>query len=198
MCSRGISVWCSTTFMNFTLYNILASAITSIGFVGGIILLISLAIFKKGAKKANFFLFLLVGIMTLRMLESFVLYAGFHTVFPHLIFVSFPYKALIGPFFFFYVYYLLFPNRPYKWHALLHLSLFIYIYYTAHWSFTMSSKEVKINVFNFFMHPKHVMTRWGFSLTLIILFLQLWVWLLFLFDLVQRLLVQYIDLIDTF
>ncbi|MFK7934699.1 MAG: helix-turn-helix domain-containing protein [Saprospiraceae bacterium] len=159
--------------MNFTLYNVLASAITSIGIVGGFILLSNLVIRKKASKKANFFLILLVCIMTIRMMGNFVIYAGFHSVFPHLIFAAFPYRALIGPFFFLYVYYLLYPNRPFKWYDLLHLSLFIYIYYSTHWAFTILPKAEKINAFNFFSHPKHVMSSWGFWITLIILIIQL-------------------------
>lgn len=159
--------------MQFTLYNVFASAITSIGIIGGILLLTQLINFKKGSKKANFFLLLLVSIMTLRMLQNFVLYSGFHAVFPHFIFATFPLRALIGPFIFLYVYYLIYPNRLFKWHILLHLILFVYIFYAGHWAFLFSSSTDKINAFEWFSNPNNKMEGWGFNFMLLILCLQL-------------------------
>ncbi len=137
--------------MEFTLYNIFASAITAVGAFASLLLTTAIFSTKKGIQKSNIFLGFIFLIMSLKMLDNFIVYSGLYVKLPHFIFITYPLTYLIDPLFFFYILTYLKPNRNFKWYDVFHLSLFVFIWWTGHLDFVLSPATYKLSVIKHYL-----------------------------------------------
>lgn len=125
----------------------LSTIIFGVASLQGLLLMINVYFLKNANRRANLFLLLLITSVTLLVFQNFIILADFHYDLPHLIFLFYPFNALIGPFFFLYVAFLIDPERKYRWYDLLHLLLFLYVW-TFHWPYIFEDASVKVNYAN--------------------------------------------------
>ncbi len=157
--------------MEYTLYNIFASAITATGAFASLLLAVSIFRSKKGIRKSNMFLAGIFLIMSIRMLDNFIVYSGLYAKIPHSIFFTYPFSFVIDPLFFFYVLIFLKPKRTFKWYDLFHLSLFVYLWWGGgHLDFMLSPSSYKLSRVNDFMSLTFSMKSIGVILVTLKLF----------------------------
>jgi len=106
---------------------------------------------KKGSRYANRFMLAMITCITLIIFQNFMIFFGAYVNYPKLIFIFFPLNGLIAPLFFFYVMFLISPNRKMKLYDLLHLIIcFVMLY--RHIDFLMLPDDVKISVVNYYYY----------------------------------------------
>lgn len=109
----------------------------------GLFILSNLAFLKKGSRTANWILAGLVLSITLIIFQNFVILGGYYTEFPNLIFLFFPLNGLVAQLYYMYVVFLIYPERGFKWHDILHLQLF-FMLLAGHIGFLVQPADVKI------------------------------------------------------
>jgi AraC-like DNA-binding protein len=128
--------------------NTFIAILLGIGAMQGAFIICILLFFKKGNIKANLALTALVVCITGIIFQNFVVFSGIYKVAPHLSLVFYPMNRLIGPAFLFFVIFLIYPNRSFKFYDLLHLIPFLIKLY-EHWPFYSLSSIEKIGVIDF-------------------------------------------------
>ncbi len=98
-----------------------------IGFasIQGLFLSIVIATLRRGNQRANMILSVLIGLFSLRLMEFFVLNAGWLQEYPHFSLVTVPFNFLLGPLLYFYAQALLKPDMVISKFQMLHLLPFI-------------------------------------------------------------------------
>ncbi len=100
-----------------------------IGVLQGLFLSCILVGFRKGNKKANFMLMLVVLIYSGSIFTSFLAFSGMYKATPHFFLIFYPLGRIVGPAFYFFAIFLLYPRRKVKWYDFLHLIPMIYLTY---------------------------------------------------------------------
>lgn len=130
-------------------FDLSASIIFGIGTLQGLLVSINLFFKKKGSGIAQFFLIGMLLCITLIIFQNFIILSGNYIKYPHLIMPFVPLNGLIGPLFYFYVLYLIKPDRKFRLYDILHASIFFYLLY-SHIGFLGIKEEYKIKTAEYF------------------------------------------------
>jgi AraC-like DNA-binding protein len=125
------------------------------GALQGVFITVILLFFKKGNVKANVALTLLVFSITGIIFQNFIVFSDLYKDAPHLTLVFYPMNKLIGPSFYFFVIFLINPNRSFKYYDLFHLVPFLYKLY-EHLPFYALSSAEKIGFIDYFFFTSRV------------------------------------------
>ncbi len=123
----------------------LISILLGIGSLLGLFLAINLIFLKKGTKKANLILMLLVLSISAIIFHNFIALSGYYLRLPHLSILFYPLNGLLGPLFFFHIIFLTQPKRKIKWYYIFHLTVFFVLLY-RHIPFAASDASFKIHI----------------------------------------------------
>ncbi|KAA1245261.1 AraC family transcriptional regulator [Aquimarina sp. RZ0] len=136
-------------------FDVLPSVMTSIGCFQGFLVAANLFFLKKGSRKANLFLMGLLIAQSLIIFQNFVVFSGLYPQMPHVPILFYSLNGLIGPLFFFYVLYLLYPHRNFRWIDSLHGSIFIYLlFFSWNWEYITMNAEEKIKTISYIYNKK--------------------------------------------
>src|SRR5688500_12272310 len=105
--------------------NSFIAILLGIGALQGAFITSILLFFKKGNIKANIALAVLVFSITGIVFQNFIVFSDLYKAAPHLTLLFYPMNRLIGPAFFFFVIFLIYPNRSFRLYDLLHLIPFL-------------------------------------------------------------------------
>lgn len=108
----------------FSLINV---PLLGIGVVQGLLLSIILVFQRKGNWKATLMLVIVVFFYSGSISTSFLAFSGLYKVLPHFMLVFYPLERLVGPAFYFYVLFLFYPARSFRWYDVLHIIPMLYI-----------------------------------------------------------------------
>ena len=81
-------------------------------------------------------------IYTANISTSFIVFSGLYKYMPHIILVFYPLERLIGPCFFFFIVFLVMPQRRFRWYDALHLIPFLYLL-SEMWPFYLLEASIK-------------------------------------------------------
>ncbi len=129
----------------------------------GIFISINLLTLKKGNRRANGILAILILVFSAITFQNAVCFLGYYEQFPHLVFPFYPLNGLIGPLFYVYVLVQLEPKRRFKWTDSIHLLGFFYLLY-SHLDHLMAPAEFKISIANM-LYGEREYTLSSFGLT---------------------------------
>lgn len=114
----------------------------------GLLLALALFFLKKGNRKANLLLVLVVLIYTASSINNFMMFSGFYKTYPHYILLAYPFTFLLGFLFYLYIQFLIHPNYKLQLKHLLHLIPFVYICYEMQWFYPLVT-EYKIKTLTY-------------------------------------------------
>lgn len=137
--------------------NNLIAILLGIGALQGAFITIILLFLKKGNAKANVALAFLVFSITGIIFQNFIVFSDVYKAVPHLSLVFYPMNRLIGPAFYFFVIFLIYPNRSFRLYDLLHLVPFIIKLY-QHWPFYGLTSVEKIGVIDYLFFTSREIT----------------------------------------
>lgn len=139
-------------------FDLPAAIIFGIATLQGILLTVNLFFKNKGSRRANFFLMAIITVITLIIFQNFIILSGSYKEVPHLIFLFYPLTGLIGPLFYMYVLFLLYPSRKFKLYDLLHTVLFLYLVYN-HIEFLRLEGWMKMSAAEYFYYSDHLLDK---------------------------------------
>src|SRR5687767_3897203 len=121
--------------------NTLIAILLGFGVLQGAFISFILLFLKKGNIKANIALMALVFSITSIIFQNFIVFSGVYKMTPHLSMPFLPMNGLIGPTFYFFVLFLIYPNRSFKLYDLLHSIPFFILVFRHSWFYNLSAAD---------------------------------------------------------
>ncbi len=149
-----------------TAFHTLIVPFLGIGVLQGILLSYILFSHQKGNKRVNRLLALVMFIYATTVSTNFLMFSGFYKIIPHYALVSYPLERLIGPLFYFFSMYIIYPKRVFKWYDVLHLLPMVFLVYMVFPFYTLPSVE-KIGAIEAIWFGGHLISLKNFTFYII-------------------------------
>lgn len=103
-----------------------------------ILLIVAILTLKKGNRKANIALIIIITIYSLSSLSSFLMFSGIYKNIPTLVLIGYPFVFIVGPIYYFYVQFLLNKDLKFKIYDLLNFIPLLYVFFKLKWFLPLS------------------------------------------------------------
>jgi len=132
----------------------------------GLLLALALFFLRKGNRKANLILVLIVLIYTGSSINTFMMFSGLYKTYPHCVLLGYPFTFLLGFLFYLYIQFLIKPNYQLRWQHAFHLIPFFYVCRNmTQWFYLMATEQkIKTLTYMWFLDEEFTLIELFFNI----------------------------------